>query len=209
MRELESILASLADSRPVFHSEADFQHALAWAIHERDKSCELRLELRSPDLPGRAYIDIWLTNGDTATAVELKYKTRKLAVQVGKESFSLLDQSAQDIARYDFLKDIQRLEELVGARGRAKGYAVFLTNDSAYWVRARGDNTVDAAFRIHEGRTVTGTFQWGAGASKGTMRDRERPLEVKGRHELHWRDYSEPSATGYGLFRYLVVAVNE
>ena len=34
MVSIEALLATLAGSRKVFHSEADFQHALAWQIHD-------------------------------------------------------------------------------------------------------------------------------------------------------------------------------
>ena len=33
MLDISGLVASLADTRKVFHSEADFQHALAWHIH--------------------------------------------------------------------------------------------------------------------------------------------------------------------------------
>ena len=68
------------------------------------------------------------------------------------ERFVLRDQGAQDIRRYDFLMDIQRLEDEV-SEGRARqGFAILLTNDPSYWQPPRRDETVDAAFRIHDGR---------------------------------------------------------
>ena len=33
MIQIAQVLSTLAVQRPVFHSEADFQHALAWEIH--------------------------------------------------------------------------------------------------------------------------------------------------------------------------------
>jgi len=33
--QVERLCESLSRGRPVVHSEADFQHALAWHIHER------------------------------------------------------------------------------------------------------------------------------------------------------------------------------
>lgn len=32
--DVPALLGRLASERPVFHSEADFQHALAWALHQ-------------------------------------------------------------------------------------------------------------------------------------------------------------------------------
>lgn len=110
--DFTQVLLELSHKRPIFHSEADFQHALAWEMHERWPRCSMRLEFRPPYLESRVYYDIWAKQGDTIVAVELKYKTRKLGVKVAEETFDLLDQSAQDVGRYDFLKDIQRLERI-------------------------------------------------------------------------------------------------
>lgn len=134
---------------------------------------------------------------DTIIAIELKYKTR-----------DLLDQSAQDVGRYDFLRDIQRLEQIVLDRDDIEGYAIFLTNDSAYWSPPRNTQTVDASFRIHQGRILTGELGWGSGASKGTMHGREETIHIKGVYNLQWEDYSQPSReSSYGKFRYLLVKV--
>ncbi len=46
-------------------------------------------------------------------AIELKYKTRHLLGIVGGEIYDLGDQAAQDLGRYDFFKDIERLERFV------------------------------------------------------------------------------------------------
>jgi hypothetical protein len=34
MIDLDELLRALSQERPVFHSERDFQHAIAWRIHE-------------------------------------------------------------------------------------------------------------------------------------------------------------------------------
>jgi hypothetical protein len=45
MLEIGSILTDLAISRPIFHSEADFQHALAWKLQGRFPTAKIRLEV--------------------------------------------------------------------------------------------------------------------------------------------------------------------
>jgi hypothetical protein len=47
MLDLESTLTALAFERRIFHSEADFQHALAWKLHERHPDAKIRLEVPS------------------------------------------------------------------------------------------------------------------------------------------------------------------
>jgi len=46
---LTEIMAALQQARPVFHSEADFQHAFAWAAHRLDESINVRLEVPQDD----------------------------------------------------------------------------------------------------------------------------------------------------------------
>lgn len=41
---LDSLLNQLALKRPIFHSEADFQHTLAWEVHLSHPAAEVRLE---------------------------------------------------------------------------------------------------------------------------------------------------------------------
>ena len=97
--DLPDLLAELAGKRPVFHSEADFQHALAWKIHEAFPSANVRPEYK-PFPEKRVYIDIWVSGAESA-AIELKYLTRRLKVDVNGERFTLKDQSARDLGRYD------------------------------------------------------------------------------------------------------------
>jgi hypothetical protein len=65
---------ALRKSRGVFHSEADFQHALAWAIHVSDPSVHIRLETR-PE-PGMR-LDLLVSRPELGEhlALELKYLT--------------------------------------------------------------------------------------------------------------------------------------
>lgn len=101
-------------------------------------------------------------------AIELKYFTRKLDVEVGGEAFSLTDNSAQDIGRYDVLKDVQRLGKAVNEEFVDEGYTVFLTNDQNYWsASTQAQATLFEAFRLTEGRVLTGELAWREGASFG------------------------------------------
>jgi hypothetical protein len=125
----------------------------------------------------------------------------------GDEPFNLLNHSAQDIGRYDFLKDVQRLEQIVSGQENIVGYAIMLTNDNSYWSAAKSDLTVDANFRIHDGRVITGVLSWGRKASAGTMKSREQPIDIRGQYTMKWRDYSAPGSGAYGIFKYLIVRI--
>lgn len=97
MLDIHRIMKSLATRRPVFHSESDFQFALAWQIHESIPNCEVRLEFK-PFPDESMYLDIWLPTAETA--IELKYLTRNLDVEYGGERFTLAS-GARDIESYD------------------------------------------------------------------------------------------------------------
>ena len=87
------------------------------------------------------------------------------------------------------------------------GYAVLLTNDSAYWKVPTRTSTVDADFRLHEGRAVSGVLAWASSSKPGTVRGREAPIEIHGSYRLCWKLFSKVPATPYGSFRNLPVSV--
>jgi hypothetical protein len=193
-----------------FHSEADFQHAIAWEIHQRFPRASVRLEcpVEVLHLNKPLHVDIWVEQDGDVLALELKYKTRALQVRVGNEQYALRSQSAQDIGRYDFIQDIERVEDIVADRAPpATGYAILLTNDPSYWTRSLNDNTVDVKFRLHDGSSLHGSLEWELGTSPGTKRGREQALQLIGSYAPRWEDYSRPADGSYGRFRYLVVEV--
>jgi predicted RNase H-like nuclease len=203
LRDLHAVMAAVANARPVFHSEADFQHAFAWQIHKACPEADVRLETRPS--PG-VRLDVLVRRGGTRIAIELKYLLRKLTATWNGEQFELPMQSAHDVRRYDFIKDIVRLEALVPSIANV-GFAVALTNDPGYWQRSVREDVVDAEFRLHDGRELAGSMAWDARASAGTMRDREAALAVRGVYVASWRDFSEVGGDGAGRFRYLAVEV--
>ena len=56
------------------------------------------------------YLDSWHKTAEIA--IELKFPTQNLEAKQDNEHFSLRAQGAQDTRRYDFLKDIERLEQV-------------------------------------------------------------------------------------------------
>jgi len=204
---IHQMLADVASNRSIFHSEADFQHALAWELHRRFPDASIRLEKPIATKEGVAHLDILVQRGPALLAIELKYKTRKLSVAVDGEAYSLRNHGAQDIGRYDFIKDIRRLEEISEAHPGAVGYAVLLTNESSYWRPPASGNTVDAAFRLHDGRVLSGDVAWGSCASAGTMKSREKAISLRAAYPLEWCDFSSLATGIESAFRYLAVPV--
>jgi hypothetical protein len=207
MLDIHLLMKQLSRERPIFHSEADFQHALAWALHGAFPDGSIRLEMPFVIAKNALHLDLLFVRAGSTIAIELKYKTRGLTVQIGPERFALADQSAQDLARYDLAKDIQRLERIVADRPAAKGWVIFLTNDSAYWKLPASRETIDASFRIHEAHNLEGRLAWAPGASAGTTKGREAPILLIGKYPMIWHDYSRPSPSSYGQFRYMALPI--
>ena len=213
MLDVNKLVKSLALDRPVFHSEADFQHALAWRIHEVGLDPRVRLE-RPVDMQDqwkRIYIDLWLPGRNIA--VELKYRSRNLELEYEGELFALRYQSAQDAGRYGFLKDIERLEQLSMSNGSdlQAGVAILLTNDPLYWEDPSPDweESTDAELRLHEGLEKEGEMAYAAHAAAKGIKGFENPICLKNSYRLRWREYSDPGDEVYRRFRYLAVQVGD
>jgi hypothetical protein len=131
--EFETIVAksleNLFKERFIFHSEADFQHALAMKI-AKNENIKIRLEKPCKINNEAIKIDIELTDeNEKKYAIELKYKTKKLNCEHTGENFDLKTQGAHNLGRYDFWKDCERITKLKNFCG---GCVIFLTNDVLY-----------------------------------------------------------------------------
>ena len=115
------------------------------------------------------------------------------------EDYDLKYHAATDLVRRNFVFDIERLERF-GAKPNHNGLAIILTDDESLWAVPREGRTPtrDRDFRIHEGRTLTGTLLWGGGDYPGNTR------VLVGRYDLAWHPYIELPGPN-GSFRYLVV----
>lgn len=211
---LHAALACLATERPVFHSEADFQHALAWTLREQGWATGLRLERRFDAVDGRRmHVDLVAQTASGPIGVELKYWKQQFDVTVDGERFNLPSHGARDLARHDFWADVRRLETLVhptpGATASpplAGGYVIALTNDPGLWT-ARSGGAADEAFDLADGRVARDTLSWGSTASSGTTAGRAAPIELSGTYGCRWIAFSEPAAGA--VFRVLVVEVGK
>lgn len=207
--DVRTLLRRLALRRPVFHAEADFQQELAWQVHDAHPDWPVRLEVRAriPSRDGhRERVDALIYTPAGGVAVELKYLTDKLDIEIGDELFALPRQGAQDITGYDVVKDIVRVEHYVGTGMAVAGVVVALTNDPSYWTDpAHGRVTGAAAFRLYDGTVLTGERAWGERSGPGTRKGREATLVVRGQHTLRWLPYSDRPEVRRAEFRVLVI----
>lgn len=204
--DLVACLQELAGLRPAFHSEADFQLALAWTIQTRHPSARIRLEQRVLDQP-RIELDILVMLDGLRMATELKYLRARLDATVDTERFTL-SLGAPDLERYDTIKDITRIERLLAEDVIDAGAVIALSNNPAFWSRSSsGKPTGYDQFRLHDGTTLTGTVDWGASAGPGTRRNREVAHTLRGTYPLRWWPYSRVAESSGGEFRALIVQV--
>src|SRR5438105_159136 len=101
--DVEQTMRGLAQHRPVFHSEADFPAWFRLATSHHQSGARIRLETRPR--PG-VRLDVLAVIGGRRVAFELKYLVRDLTVTIDDELFELPNHSAQEVRRYDFLKEV-------------------------------------------------------------------------------------------------------
>ena len=201
-------LDSLAYRRPLFHSEADFQFEFAWELRSTLPECEIRLErpVLIPD--GKTfYVDIMVRLAGLWFAVELKYIKAELVTEFNGEDYTLKTQGAQDLSRYEILKDVFRIESLVKLRKSIGGCSLTLSNDPSLWKEpippysgARVPN--DEAFRVHEGRVISGALDWRQPAKPGASHP-PSGFHLTRTYTPRWQDYSSLPGYRNGDFRYL------
>ena len=202
--DIDEILRALSTKRPIFHNEADFQFTFAWEIQKRRPDFEIRLEYNVPGFDKR-YTNIYIKK-QNPIAIELKYKSKSIKIEKDGEIFELRKHGASDQGRYDFLKDVQRLEEIVTKYPKSKGYAIMITNDSSYWTSSQKLNSIDAAFKIHEGQSVNGDLSWSPETGTSSKKNREKPIILKGTYKINWKKYSSLDDE-YGEFRILCLQI--
>lgn len=203
MTIIPTILKNLAGERPVFHSEMDFQLALAWCWREMFPHFQFRLEYPL-DLSSNKHCDIVILADDRIVmAIELKYLTEKIEYKNKGELFRLKKGGAFPVGRHGILKDIERMEGFLERNPEAQASVLVITNQDIYW-RGPGKGTVDEEFDIQQGATITGVRKW-KGADKKWKREKG-PVKISGTYKMEWQDYSEVDGK-FGLFRYLHIPI--
>lgn len=135
-------------------NERDFQMHLATYLRDTKKYEDVDVEYYVPYEELENYIwknelriDIVVRKGQEYLPIELKYKTKSVKQKISRfgkeleECEVMKNQGAQDLGKYNFWKDVRRVE-LVCKRFKniKNGLAVFLTNDNAYLKAGRNDS---------------------------------------------------------------------
>lgn len=142
------IEAFLESRKKMFANERDLQMHLALYLDKSRHYDNVDVEYYVPksELPpeyiwnSEMKVDIVVCKDHKFVPIELKYKTKAIAgVDVERFGMEIRDvciiknQAAQNISKYDFWKDVRRLEILKKKfKNIHGGICLFLTNDSSY-----------------------------------------------------------------------------
>ena len=213
LEKIHKCMKSMRDceNRPIFHSEKDFVLTFAWSLH-KEFDFDIRMEY-SPYEDKNLYLDIWCWCSQSRIAIEMKYKTQPFELKCCDEFFHLKDHPV-DVGRYDFIRDIERLEEMVG-NSKVKvefGFAIILTNDRRYWdsdLIVKG--TKDEKFRIHECSTLPSDtpLSWGNGSAHLKTKERSKRITLRHSYKLDWSCFKKFGDEKNAEFKYLVVPVEK
>lgn len=113
-------------------------------------------------------IDIVIEKEGLFYLIELKYKTQRATIKFERfgeiNCVSLKDQSRIPMSKYDFWKDVARLEFLKESFEKVKGgLCIFLTNNETY---TKGDKGISEEFTMEAQRSHIGTLTLKDGKTK-------------------------------------------
>lgn len=193
-------MEELAVARPLFHSEADFQHALAWQLHCTYPKLQVRLEV--PLAFGT--IDLLLAHEGDRLGVELKYGRGPLNCLIAGETYSLPEHPLP-VVRYEFWQDVQRLEGGIRLGAFNRGVALCLSNHDLAW-KVPTRRTTQDAIHFYEGRRATKVMALDERPRSG----REfAPILLGREYDCRWSPYSAVSDCRFGVAKYLAILVND
>lgn len=187
----------IRQQRELMFNELDFQIQLALYLRSSGHYSDVDVEYSLPRdaMPGYDWdsnlrIDLVVSRGGEYCPVELKYPTRKVTRSITRfgehvpEAVVMKNQGAQDIVRYNFWKDVRRLEVLRSRFARVRGgVAVIMTNDPSY-TRPVRVNSSCAPFSTAEGHCVgPGDVDW---QNMPAIRADHPPFILAGRYTMRW-----------------------
>lgn len=235
------ILESFGKEKRIFQNEAQFQHELAIEIANNylDEDTKVILELSSVtnvvmDRNGKSSrkkdeSDIIIKNSKGEyIVVELKYKT--IESSYGRNIYGDIDlsyQGAADLGKYDYLKDIYRIEQFKEQQSITftinpvlkkyiAGYAIILTNENKYWLMSKelSFNNTDMNYCITDNDAIDNNIQleWqiikkknGKEVGNGKPFKQRPPLQFRNKYKFKWLDYCD--IQNKPKFRYLITNI--
>jgi hypothetical protein len=183
---ITAAMTALAARRPLFHSESDWQFALAWVLQQQHPDAQIRLEVPIPTAPRRINVDILAVIGGIRHALELKYPRpdKTVIATLDGERYELRP-GAKDVERYGIIKDVARCERMLAGGHADTATAVVLTARRLWKPDPTRTTSIrDAEFRLHDGHTLAGTVDWHPTTAPTVRRANPGPLVLAGQYPL-------------------------
>ena len=215
----------LTKQKMFFFNERDLQVNLALYLSNlKDKEYKVHLECHIPTSELNNYpwkennisIDLVVEKNGEYVPVELKYKTCSLPEGSKINRFGepmcaksiVKNQSAQDLGRYGFWKDVKRLELLKKKYEKkiAGGIVLFVTNDKSYAIQPQKESVGYYNFRMLDAQPISGTLKWKEhGEDCETTPQPYVNIELKNEYTPKWEHYS--SEIGVEMY-FVIMPVN-
>lgn len=204
----------------VFKREGDFQNAIVECLKATNLFDEVEAEFGLPtkylvNFPwsgtdnSEIKIDIRIRKGNEDALIELKYKTKEVRRDTYKSGKLIKDypilknDDAQGTGRYDFWKDIKRIEAAVESTEYPdikSGLAIFLTNDFTY-TKSTKITTNCHNFDMNEGKHDTNKH-WLVEKDNTTHKGRPN-FDLSNEYDIHWNDIDIDNVP----FKYCIVTI--
>lgn len=207
------------DAKRTIVCEAQLQFDLAWKLKkfygETDtvnvfleyavKNGKQKAEDEEKNNPRYSYYDIVIKEGNEFIPIELKFKTKSVK---GHDEYA--NQSAPNLARYDFWRDVERIEKFSkwSKKTACIGYAVMVTNDGAY-LHNSGETAMYKSFAVNKDREVkAGVLDWTSKPNSASVgKNRMNGIEINNDYKLNWKE-DVPANNGVS-FNVLVLEVKK
>jgi hypothetical protein len=216
---LINYLKELAEIRPLFYSEADFQHSFAILLSTKGHTVILEKSFYNVAVDGclqefykEMHIDILI---DGNTAVELKYKTKGLG-KVYKD-YEIKQHGATNHGRYDAYEDARRIVSLIIDDTYTEvqtGFTIFLTNEELYWSKPNS-KSMNSEFSLVDGCPFKNSLSWKYKSknhklkkktSGSTRYSKERnPMKVKFRDKILWQNFGKSNDEIIPNFKFFIL----
>ena len=195
-RVINEIDEFLDNAERTFISEVDLQVHLAMFLKEKlnDKKelkynvlLEYPVDIKFKEVETNHYpwnngvisIDIIVESPNKQyLPIEIKYKTKGKEIETklfGEDNnrMKLKDQGARSNAKYDFWKDVKRIELLeIKFENVVEGIALFVTNDKNYKMKPRNTNVQYYNFRIDANKNISKEMYWNNNTTDETKKSR-------------------------------------
>jgi hypothetical protein len=232
--EIDSFFTDWKKNNPmdkIFVSENDIALSFAYYLKLKYKDAKIKFEfpfevdfqpqfINEPKLKDRfSYLDLLISLEGKNYGFEFKYLTRKLELKQIHENFELKNQGAQDVLRFNFRKDIYRLELLKNNALKSnikidKGFAILLTNDHLLYNDDKSDSGIDKEYRFHNSRPIGirgEDAKWNKKTENQSWVHQKQfniklPLRSQG-YAINWENYTNIEGVENGEFKYCVVEI--